>query len=318
MSIQWRTGTPTGDAKLDECAKTIRGLLDAARDRIQALGKGQLADFYENYFPHIWKDPTKAEQVNLTGKKFQKSPAFLKQRTVETIKQGLAAGLVPVTTNPVELVMLKLHEMNRYEMGQRVLAEGKSAGYIKLARSYKDAPDGWVKIDSRDRFSCGRRPTVKADGSEGAPEYIPHGDYYAQPDAGRVLNNYLSPGLHGWALYDALRYGSNMLNQANLDCRGSISPARRLTRLSLGWPWLQSSLQTESRSMPSNRPSRLLPHQSRPLSPAVRSWLRECGPARSAGIWPPLSMPFKPAGSGCGKTKYGGWARLPRAHGTLS
>ncbi len=210
-------GSPQKTPELDRAALVMRGFLDQARDRIRALGKGQLDNFIQNYFPHIWKDPAKAEQVLGVGKRpLEGSKAFLKRRTIPTTKEGLTAGLEPVTDNPSELVLLKLHEMNRYEMAQKILQEGKDRGFIKLARTPKDHPDGWVKINDKIGTVWQRRPTTKASGEEGAPEFIHRGDYYAHPDAGRILNNYLSPGLRGNALYDAARYGSNLMNMAQL------------------------------------------------------------------------------------------------------
>ena len=41
------------------------------------------------------------------------SRAFLKQRTIPTTAEGIAMGLKPVSTNPVDLTLLKLYEMQR-------------------------------------------------------------------------------------------------------------------------------------------------------------------------------------------------------------
>jgi hypothetical protein len=210
-------GTKQTTPQLDAAAKAMRTLLDEARDRIIALGKGHLDTFIENYFPHIWKDPAKAEQVFGVGKRpLEGSKAFLKQRTIPTTVEGLAKGLEPISDNPVDLVLLKLHEMNRFEMGQKVLQEGKDGGYVKLARSPAQRPADWVKIDDKIGTVWERRPTTKQDGSPGAPEFIHRGEYYAHPDAGRILNNYLSPGLHGNAVYDAIRFSGNAMNMAQL------------------------------------------------------------------------------------------------------
>ena len=212
------TGQRQATPELNQAAQAMRTMLDEARDRVQALGTGKLDTFIQDYFPHIWKDPNAAAKVFGAGGKrpLEGSKAFLKQRTIPTTRDGLAAGLEPVTDNPVELVLLKLHEINRYVMGQETLAEGKDKNFIQLVKTGQKPPDDWVKINDKIGTVRAMRKSFKADGTPAAPALITVGEYYAHPDAGRILNNYLSPGLMGNALYDAARYGSNMLNMAQL------------------------------------------------------------------------------------------------------
>ena len=54
-------GTKLGDPKLQAAADGIRALLDQKREQVQALGKGQLENFVQNYFPHIWQDEGAAQ-----------------------------------------------------------------------------------------------------------------------------------------------------------------------------------------------------------------------------------------------------------------
>ncbi len=204
------TGTKQASPELDRAAGVMRKLLDDARDRVRALGKGQLDNFIANYFPHIWKDPAKA-QTAFGKRPLEGSKAFLKQRTIPTTREGLDLGLEPVTDNPIELTLLKLREVNRYEMAQKILAEGKDQGYVKFFKSPNQVPEGWVKINDKIAEVWQRQET-----SMGASEFIHRGTYYAQEDAGRVLNNYLSPGLAGNPVYDAWRYAGNLLNMAQL------------------------------------------------------------------------------------------------------
>ncbi len=211
------TGSKIANPNMQKAADSIRNLLDEARDRVRALGTGKLDNFITNYFPHIWKDPAKAQQVFGVGKRpLEGSKAFLKKRTIPTTRDGLAAGLEPITDNPIDLVLLKLHEVNRYVMAQKILAEGKAAGYVKLFRSPGRQPDGWVQIDDKIGHVFQRQPTTTASGKQGAPQYVHRGDYYAHPDAGRILNNYLSPGLRGHGVYDAIRFAGNAMNMAQL------------------------------------------------------------------------------------------------------
>ena len=144
-------GSPQPDPVLQQIADTMRQLLDSHREAVQALGKNKLTTFYENYFPHLWKRGKEAETIfrAIFGKRpIEGTKAFLKQRKFHSFQEGVDKGLVPVSENPVDLVLLKLKEMERYTLAHRFLEEMKSIGLAKYVPSTgkKKAPEGWVKI----------------------------------------------------------------------------------------------------------------------------------------------------------------------------
>ncbi len=144
------TGRQQTTPRLQGAAKRFRELLDQRRDAVRALGKGHLESFYENYFPHIWKDPSSAQKViqQIFGKRrFAGSKSFLKKRTIMTVKEGRDAGLELQSENPVDLVLLKVYEMDRYLMAQRTILDLKERSLIKFVYSRMKSPDGYVKID---------------------------------------------------------------------------------------------------------------------------------------------------------------------------
>lgn len=133
-------------------ADIIRKTLDDARDQVIALGTGKLDHFIEDYFPHIWSDPDRAADVFKTmGAKrpMEGGKSFLKHRTIPTTLEGIQAGLEPVSTNPVDLTLLKLREMQRYIMAHQSLNEMKDAGLVKYVRSGEQAPDGYARINDK-------------------------------------------------------------------------------------------------------------------------------------------------------------------------
>lgn len=144
------TGQKQPTPELQTIADTLRDLLDGRRRDVQSLGTGKLQKFYEDYFPHIWKRPRKADNwmAEFFGKRpFEGSKAFLKQRTLPTIKDGIAKGLEPVSDNPVELTLRKLREMDKFIMAQRTLKDWKGRGLAKFVDARKGkAPKGWRKI----------------------------------------------------------------------------------------------------------------------------------------------------------------------------
>ena len=144
-------GDPQPNAGLQAIADTMRDLLDSHREAVQKLGKNKLTTFYENYFPHLWKRGEQAESVfrAIFGKRpIEGTKAFLKQRKFKSFQEGVDRGLVPVSENPVDLVLLKLKEMERYILAHRFLEEMKETGLAKFvpALGKTKAPDGWVKI----------------------------------------------------------------------------------------------------------------------------------------------------------------------------
>ena len=133
----------------DAIAKKLREILDNRREEVQGLGKGFLQQFYENYFPHMWKDPAAAKTLigKILGKRPLSGPkSFLKKRTLMTFKEGIEAGLEPVTDNPVEMVLLKVYEMDRLIMAQKVIASLKERNLIQFVYARAKAPDGFRQL----------------------------------------------------------------------------------------------------------------------------------------------------------------------------
>ena len=202
-------GQPQTDPNLQPFADKLRSLLDAKRQEIQDLGTGKLKQFNENYFPHIWDQGEKevGQAVQKASKRpFEGSKAFLKARSIEFTKEGVEAGLTPVSYNPIDLALLKMREMDKYLMAHSTLKEFKENGLAQFVKVGGDVPEGWQKID--DRIS-----TVMFKGEQGLTI---SGHIYAQPDAARIINNYLSPGLNRSFIFRSYRYAGNLLNQFQL------------------------------------------------------------------------------------------------------
>ena len=199
-------------AKDQALAATFKGYFDKMKADLQSLNPNVLRDFIENYFPHIWEQPSHAASVFqqvLSGKRpFAGSGAFLKQRTIPTIQDGLALGLKPVSYNPVDLFLAKYHEMSRFLMAHKTLGMMKDAGTAKLVRPGTAPPDGWAQLDDR-------MGTVMATDADG--HLFIRGHYYAPTPAAKVFNAYVSKGLAGRsAIFDALQAANNRLNALQL------------------------------------------------------------------------------------------------------
>jgi hypothetical protein len=145
-------------SELDPVADTLRFHLDQARDRVRSLGKGVLETYMDNYFPHLWKNPTGAatprSMSEMLAQAEAKSPlrgsqAFRKKRSIDSFADGIARGLEPVTNDPLEMALLKINELNKFYYGTRMADEIKKSGVGKFYRSLGQVPSGWVELKDR-------------------------------------------------------------------------------------------------------------------------------------------------------------------------
>lgn len=210
-------GQPQTIKELQPLADVMRRMLDEARATVQNLGTGKLNSFYVDYFPHLWEDPVKARQTFqslLSGKRPLAGPkSFLRRRTHLTFQDGLDAGLVPLYTNPVDMVLHKMHEVNKYVMAQRVMQEAKGTGlvrYVKAGKIEQMKLKGYAEINDSIATVYG--------GGAAKPQggLLIRGKYMAPEQAARVLNNYLSPGLRQNAAFRGYMFLANSLNQFQL------------------------------------------------------------------------------------------------------
>jgi len=156
-------GEPQKQASLQPISDAFRKLMDGRRDKVIALGKGQLGSYIENYFPHIWEDPSRAKKViaNIMGKRrIVGSKSFLKERKIDLFKEGVEAGLEPVSWNPVDIVMLRSHEMDKYVLAQELIGDLKARGLVKFVYSRSKTPDGYKRIDDS-AFTVFHPPELK-------------------------------------------------------------------------------------------------------------------------------------------------------------
>lgn len=142
-------GRPQSDPTLQPFADAFRHVLDTKRDQVRALGTGKLENFYQNYFPHLWGDPAKAQTLfeRLMSKKpLQGNKNFLKERTIPLYMDGIRAGLKPKYTNPVDVVTDQAQEMDRYIVSQRLLADMKARGFTQYVRVGAERPEGYETV----------------------------------------------------------------------------------------------------------------------------------------------------------------------------
>lgn len=205
-------GVPQPNADLQPVADALRKQLDTWRDKVRGLGTGALDNFIENYFPHYWTQPGQAQRMVATimGRRPLRGPAsFLKMRTIPTIKEGMDAGLTPLTINPLVMTLLKVREMQRFVSGVKMMQSFKDAGLAQFLPATKPMPDGWAEI--KDNIAKVRQWSEEEQG------FIERGRYIMPEDAARLINNHVGRSvLTEFTPTHVLRLGGNLLNAMQL------------------------------------------------------------------------------------------------------
>lgn len=196
------TGAKQPTPALQSLADLIRDQYDDRLDQIQKRDPNFQG--IEDYMAHDWKDPRKAGPViadALKKRPLAGKGEFRKQRVFMTQEEGIAAGLEPKSTNPVEQMRNKLHSMDRWITAFDAKESMDQAGLLRPEPKTGRLPDGYSKVND---------PMFKGQ---------------MVPDAvASVLNNVLTPGISGHpqfgAAFRGTRIVANMMNEAQLSLSG--------------------------------------------------------------------------------------------------
>ena len=233
------TGNKVEAQKVQMFADTMRNILDSDKEILESLKPGERRAWIENYFPHLWQDPEAAKEKitnYYTGDKLLGSKNFLLKRTIPTIKEGMVSeadggpGLIPVSTNPVDMLLIRHGQVQKYVEGQRAISELSEKGLNTFVASGSEIPEGLVRVIGPvgevygPKYGAVDLPNA-AEGVVNPDDVRVHGkrimgNYYAQPDVAQVLNNYSSEGLAKYASYKAYMSLSNAQNQLQLGLSG--------------------------------------------------------------------------------------------------
>ena len=144
-----KRGAIPKDIDLNAATPAQRDAVKALTDEYLKAGKGSDNDM----LPYLTKRP-------LAGRE-----SFRKQKVFEDIMDAEQFGLRPVSYNPIDLVKVKLAEMDRSVMMHEYVQALKGQKDLRIINPYEEVPKGWQKLDDRYGIIYGP-PTVKI------PEYI--------------------------------------------------------------------------------------------------------------------------------------------------
>lgn len=186
-----RTGVKQMDPKTQQASDLAMDAVDKKWDQLIALKvPGIDQHFYENYMPRFYKEfegATQAYQQSYARRPFTGSQGFRQQRTIlGPIRDMVDPRVNPnpplhlVTNNLVELSMMKIHEMEKFEMAIRSVRELVDNKLIERVSGGQKATDGYKKINDR--------IIPKAEIPQG-------GSLWAPEEVAKSINNFLAPGL---------------------------------------------------------------------------------------------------------------------------
>ena len=225
-------GLPQRTPALDNIMSAMRAQQAKVAQLVRSLGPEYLPRLIENYMGRIYSNypewargeapgtpPELAERLRASyAAAASKGPIrgsgnFLKERTFSTLREAMDAGLIPVTTNPIEMQLLKIYEGLKFYHGTKMANEIKANGlahWVPVSDEGSARAAGWTKLDD-----SVFQPRVTAEG--GRQEF---GNWWAPDAAASIFNNYVSKGLGGSTIYQGVRQAGNALNSMQLGLSG--------------------------------------------------------------------------------------------------
>ncbi|CAO0822432.1 hypothetical protein DFAR_3060005 [Desulfarculales bacterium] len=155
----------------------------------------------------------KSHLAFLTRRPFKGTESFRKAKVFDDIMTGVEFGLEPISNNPIDLVKLKLSELDRSIMANGAIQEWKNSGDIEFLHTSKSVPEGWKAIEDKYGIVYGKYDPVT-----GTRPII--GRYIAKIPVFDVLNNYLSSSIYNspaWGkAFKNYMFVGNLLNEVQL------------------------------------------------------------------------------------------------------
>ena len=214
------SGQPQATKELQQVADAIKAMFADKAAAVQTLGTGALENVRENYFPHIWDrsaDAAKEINTRLSKRPLEGSKGFTKARVFEDINAGIEAGFRLIDTNPINLVFLKMSEMDKYINAHVAMQAMEESGLVQLIPAGEKMPGGYGDISGKYGMVTKR---AHQDSTTGEPGELKNYRYIAREDVAQVFNNYLSQNLYTNKYigkpFSAYMKAANMLNQFQL------------------------------------------------------------------------------------------------------
>lgn len=171
--------------------------------------------YIENWLGHIYEmvyDGKVVVPSSFSKKPLEGAKSFLKQRFYSDLKSAEEAGKVVAVKNPEEIFRRKYAEVMRFDMANNMKEAFIESGDFKFVKTGQQAPDNFKRIN--DKIARVYFPATTISGGKVISKA---GEWWAQEDLARVVNNYLSDD---WfkknVLGRSLQQVNNSINMVNL------------------------------------------------------------------------------------------------------
>jgi hypothetical protein len=119
---------------------------------VRKLKPGAMQNLIQNYFPHIWQNPDSTGVRSLMTEMAARAPfhgskAFMRERSLPSTADGLARGLRPLSDNPVDMALAKMHQMDKFLMAAKTMQETKENGMLKYFPLGRRIPTERTAVD---------------------------------------------------------------------------------------------------------------------------------------------------------------------------
>lgn len=148
----------TLDPRMRPLAEAFRKLQDARTKQLADYGIIQTQ--IDNYMSHLWKaveTPGADVAALMSRRPLAGSKYFAKKRSLMSYREGIEGwtdsqtgqhvSLEPVSWNPVDLMLLSFHQMDKAIMAHRVLEGENGAGRLKFVPLGGEKPADWVQLN---------------------------------------------------------------------------------------------------------------------------------------------------------------------------
>ena len=149
---RYQRGEAQSTPELKHIFDAVQQMFDTKAAAVRATGTGALQKLIENYFPGMWEKSDAAGKdiaMKLSKRPLEGSKSFLKAKVFDDVMEGINLGYKPISANPLDLVFLKMDEMDKYINAHTVLNELKAQGLKVFVRNGAKAPEGYVPINDR-------------------------------------------------------------------------------------------------------------------------------------------------------------------------
>jgi hypothetical protein len=201
-----KTGTPQETPRLQQMDQFIR---DLDRDIGEQYRKYKPdMNWIENHLRLMWKViPGRTEEEFkhwLSRRNLEGSKGYFKQMIYPTLSEGIKAGGIPFSYNPMELMEMHYRDALKFISTQEMWSGLKDIGARVFVRKGEQAPTGFSKLNDKIAkvfFPAKERPvdlkmefperTVTAERKGRDFGMVQAGEWYVEENAARLLNNYL-------------------------------------------------------------------------------------------------------------------------------